>query len=293
MSTNPIGATLPGYATSSLADYWVLAKPEVNFLIAITAGAAFRAGTPSDAPLFPWLLLFHTVLGTLLVAGGAGALNQWMEHRFDAKMRRTARRPIVAGRIQPAHALAFGAVLALMGVFYLAAAVLPAASLLALLTLGWYLLLYTPLKRRTPLCTLVGVFPGAMPVLIGYVAAAGKLGPKAWLLFAILLLWQFPHFMAIAWMYRQDYDRAGYRVLPKSHRRRAFVTCQTVLPLLFLTPLALFVAPLAAGLPLTLGFLYYGVRFASCASTSGARKLLFASIVYLPALFGAAVLFRM
>jgi len=93
MSTNPIGATLPGYATSSLADYWVLAKPEVNFLIAITAGAAFRAGTPSDAPLFPWLLLFHTVLGTLLVAGGAGALNQWMEHRFDAKMRRTARRP--------------------------------------------------------------------------------------------------------------------------------------------------------------------------------------------------------
>jgi len=290
MSTIPIAAAVEDRATKNLSDYWALAKPEVNFLVALTAAAAFRAGSPAGALHFPWLLFFDTVLGTLLVAGGAGVLNQWMERRFDAKMRRTARRPIAAGRVQPARALAFGAVLSLIGVLYLALAVRPAASLLALLTLDWYLLLYTPLKRRTPLCTLVGVFPGAMPVAIGYVAAAGKLDMRAWLLYAILLLWQLPHFMAIAWMYREDYDRAGYFVLPQGNRRLAFVIWQTVLPLLALIPIALLVAPAAAALPLTLGFLYYGMRFASRRSNADARKLLFASILYLPALFGVAVL---
>ena len=293
MSTNSIAAPLDVWAASNFYDYWVLAKPEVNFLIAITAAAAFRAGSPADGARFPWLLLIHTVLGTLLVAGGAGVLNQWMEHRFDAKMRRTARRPIAAGRVPPARAFLFGTILSTVGVLYLALAVSPAGSLLALLTLGSYLLLYTPLKRRTPLCTLVGVFPGAMPVAIGYVAAAGKLEMQAWLLYAVLLLWQFPHFMAIAWMYREDYDRAGYLVLPKGNRRVGFVTWQTVLPLVVLTPLTLLVAPAAAALPLTLGFLYYGMRFASSRSNADARRLLFASIVFLPSLFGAAVLFRM
>jgi heme o synthase len=293
MSTNLIVAAIDGYPTNNFSDYWALAKPEVNFLIGITAASAFTLGSSAAGSHFSWLPLVSTVVGTLLVAGGAGALNQWLEHRFDAKMRRTARRPIAAGRVQPAQALAFGAILSVTGVLYLALALPPAACILALLTLGWYLLLYTPLKRRTHFCTLVGVFPGAMPVLIGYVAAAGKLDTKAWLLYAILLLWQFPHFMAIAWMYREDYDRAGYLILPKGDRRFAFVTWQTVLPLVILTPLTLFVAPAAAAIPLSLGFLYYGARFAIRKSSAGARKLLFASIVYLPALFGLAVLVRM
>lgn len=293
MSTNPIVAAIDGYPTNSFSDYWALAKPEVNFLIGVTAASAFTLGSPAAGSHFSWLPLVSTVVGTLLVAGGAGVLNQWLEHRFDAKMRRTARRPIAAGRVQPARALAFGTILSVTGALYLALALPPAASILALLTLGWYLLLYTPLKRRTHFCTLVGVFPGAMPVLIGYVAAAGKLDTRAWLLYAILLLWQFPHFMAIAWMYREDYDRAGYLILPKGDQRFAFVTWQTVLPLVILTPLTLFVAPAAAAIPLSLGFLYYGARFASRRSSADARKLLFASIVYLPALFGVAVLVRM
>jgi heme o synthase len=288
MATKAIAAALD----SSLPDYCALTKPEVNFLIAITAAAAFRVGSSADLSHFPWLLLTNTVLGTLLVASGAGALNQWMEHRFDANMRRTARRPIAAGRIEPTHALLFGAFFALAGAGGLALFVTPAAGLLAMLTLSWYLFLYTPLKRRTPLCTLIGAFPGAMPVLIGYAAGAGKLDRPAWLLFAILFLWQFPHFMAIAWIYREDYDRAGYRVLPEEKRRVSFVTCQTLLPLFVLVPLSSLVAPMPVALPLTLGFLYYGVRFATHRSAAEARRLLFASIVYLPALLGIAVLFR-
>jgi len=291
MAAKSIPAVFAGYSSNSFSDYCVLAKPEVNFLIAITAAAAFRVGSCADPSHFSWLLLTNTVLGTLLVASGAGALNQWMEHRFDANMRRTARRPIAAGRIEPARAFMFGALLSLMGAGCLA--VTPAASLLAVLTMSGYLLLYTPLKRRTPLCTVIGAFPGAMPVLIGYAAAAGKLDRPAWLLFAILFLWQFPHFMAIAWIYREDYARAGYRVLPEGNRRASFVACQTLLPFLALAPVASLVAPLAATLPLTLGFLYYGARFASRRSAADARRLLFASIIYLPALLGMVVLFPM
>src|SRR5260221_1049988 len=157
-------------------------------------------------------------------------------------MRRTSRRPIAAGRIEPIHALVFGMLLSLVGCTYLALAVRPAASLLAVLTLVCYLFLYTPLKRRTPMCTLVGAFPGAMPVLIGYVAAAGKLNSPAWLLYAILFLWQFPHFMAIAWMYREDYARAGYVVLPEGTEKATFMGWQSVLPSLAL--LSVTVAPL-------------------------------------------------
>jgi protoheme IX farnesyltransferase len=164
---------------SILSDYWILTKPEVNFLIAITTVAAFWLGSPKSLAHFPWLLLLRTLLGTIFVASGAGALNQVIERNFDAQMRRTARRPIAAGRIEPIEALVFGTPLSLAGVLYLAMAVRPAASLLALLTLGSYLFLYTPLKRRTPLCTMAGAFPGAMPVLIGYVAAAGKLDSQA------------------------------------------------------------------------------------------------------------------
>jgi protoheme IX farnesyltransferase len=282
----------------ALSDYWELTKPEVNFLIAMTTVAAFCLGSPKPFVHFPWLLLLHTLLGTVLVASGAGALNQLIERKVDARMRRTSRRPVAAGRVEPVHALVFGTLLSLTGVLYLALAVRPTASLLALLTLSAYLFLYTPLKRRTPWCTLVGAFPGAMPVLIGYVAATGKLDSEAWQLYAILFLWQFPHFMAIAWMYREDYARAGYEVLPRGTEKAQFMGWQSVLPALALLSVAS--APMAlrhanpvfvtATLLLSLGFLYFTARLALIRSNESARRLLLVSILYLPLVFLLVVL---
>jgi protoheme IX farnesyltransferase len=244
------------------------------------------------------MLLLHTLLGTVLVASGAGTLNQLIERRFDSQMRRTARRPIAAGRVEPIHALIFGTLLSLAGGLYLALAVRPAASLLALLTLAGYLFFYTPLKRRTPMCTLVGAFPGAMPALIGYVAATGRVDSQAWLLFSILFLWQFPHFMAIAWMYREDYARAGYKVLPPGKDKTRFMGWQSVLPALALVsvtfaPMALRHAnPIfgAGTLLLGLSFLYFAARLAVVRSNGAARGLLLVSLAYLPLVFVLQVL---
>jgi heme o synthase len=279
--------------TGILSDYWMLTKPEINFLIAMATATAFCLGSPRSLSHFPWPLLFETLLGAILVASGASTLNQFIERRFDAQMRRTSRRPIAAGRIAPTYALLFGTLLSLAGALYLALAVRLAASLLALLTLAAYLFLYTPLKRRTPMCTLVGAFPGAMPVLIGYVAATGKLDSQAWVLYAILFLWQFPHFMAIAWMYREDYARAGYRVLPPGSAKVRFVGWQSVLPSLalisvtFASMVLRHANPvLAAGvLLLSLGFLYFAARLAMIRSSESARRLLLVTIVYLPLMF--------
>jgi len=283
-----------------LSDYWTLTKPEINFLIGLATAAAFVVGCGEPLARFPWVLLVHTLLGTVLVASGAGTLNQLIERQFDGQMRRTARRPIAAGRIEPIHALVFGMSLSLVGCIYLAVAVRSAASLLAALTLVCYLFLYTPLKRRTPMCTLVGAFPGAMPVLIGYVAAAGKLNSPAWLFCAILFLWQFPHFMAIAWMYREDYARAGYAVLPKGREKAQFMGWQSVLPSLVLIPTA--VASLilqhanqvlvVATLLLSLSFLFFAARLAGIRSNGAARQLLLVSVVYLPLVFLLHVLTR-
>jgi protoheme IX farnesyltransferase len=204
----------PVRSYTALAEYWALTKPEVNSLIAVTTFAGFYLGYPIHSHHFPFTLLIHTLLGTLLVASGTGTLNQFFERCFDAQMRRTARRPIPAGRVEPASALHFGIFLSSAGSIYLAVAVNVLVSLLAVLTVVTYLFLYTPLKRETPLCTLVGALPGAMPPLIGWAAASGNLGLGAWVLYAFVFLWQFPHFMAIAWMYREDYARAGYLVLP-------------------------------------------------------------------------------
>ena len=275
-----------------LGDYWALTKPEVNFLILITTLVGFYLGCGSEARPFSFISLFNTLLGTLLVASGTGTLNQYIEREFDAQMRRTARRPLAAGRLKPPTVLAFGIALAAIGSSYLAASVNLLASMLAVLTLLTYLFLYTPLKRRTPLCVLVGAFPGAMPPLIGWAAASGGLNTEAWTLYAILFLWQFPHFMAIAWMYREDYDRAGYLVLPKGNARIPFVALETLLPLLVLVAISM--APLptqhaatfyCAGALLGLGFLYFGLTFVLQRSRSAARRLLAASIVYLPLFF--------
>src|SRR5277367_756667 len=228
---------------STLSDYWALTKPEVNFLILITTGVGFYLGCGNQARPLSVLGLFNTLLGTLLVASGTGTLNQYIERKFDAQMRRTARRPAAAGRLKPAAVLIFGIALAGAGSVYLAAAVNPLSSVLAIVTLLTYLFVYTPLKRKTPLCVLVGAFPGAMPPLIGWAAASGRLNSEAWTLCAILFLWQFPHFMAIAWMYREDYDRAGYLVLPKGKTLVPFVTLETLLPLLALIAISIAQSP--------------------------------------------------
>jgi protoheme IX farnesyltransferase len=277
---------------STLSDYWTLTKPEVNFLILITTGIGFYLGCGSEARTFSFLSLFNTLLGTLLVASGTGTLNQYIERKFDAQMRRTARRPAATGLLKPADVLAFGIALAAAGIVYLAVVVNLVASVLAALTLFAYLFLYTPLKRKTSVCVLVGAFPGAMPPLIGWAGASGRVTTEAWILYAIVFLWQFPHFMAIAWMYREDYDRAGYLVLPKGNARIPFVTLETLLPLLALVAISMVQCPTrhaaifyCAGAFLGLGFLYFGLKFVLQRSRSAARRLLAASIVYLPLLF--------
>jgi protoheme IX farnesyltransferase len=281
-----------------VADYWALTKPEVNFLIGVTTLTGFYLACPGPLHKIPLLLLVQTLLGTLLVASGTGTLNQYAERRFDAQMRRTARRPLAAGRLKPSVALSFGVALSAVGSIYLAVEVNPLASLLAILTLLSYLFIYTPLKRKTPLCTLVGAFPGAMPTLIGWAAASGKLTWEASILYAMLFLWQFPHFMAIAWMYREDYDRACYCVLPAGRLRGGFISWMTLLPILALIVLSLAPAVMGHhGLLYSVGvvmlgstFLCYGAQLALRKSNSGARRLLLASIFYLPLVFVAMMI---
>src|SRR6204780_2111543 len=208
-----------GRVYSTISDCWTLTKPEVNFLIALATFTGFYLGQAHQQGNFPLSLLACTLIGTLLVASGTGTLNQYIERRFDAQMRRTAHRPLAAGRLKPDLVLWFGVALSAFGSIYLAIAVNALASLLAIVTLLSYLFIYTPLKRKTPLCTLVGAFPGAAPPLIGWAAGRGRLDTEAWVLYLIVFLWQFPHFMAIACMYRDDYSQAGYHVLPDQASR--------------------------------------------------------------------------
>src|SRR5579862_9209491 len=201
-------------AIASAAKPWayvVLTKPDVTFLVVITTVAGFYLGSigPMD-----WARLAHTLIGTLLVAGGTAALNQYVERDMDAVMRRTAARPLPTGTLKPTEVLIFGAVTIVLGTAWLALAVNRLAAMVTLATCLSYLGLYTPLKTRTTLATAVGAIPGALPPLIGWAAARGSLSLGGWVLFAILFFWQFPHFMAIGWMYREDYARAGIRMLP-------------------------------------------------------------------------------
>jgi protoheme IX farnesyltransferase len=274
-----------------LADYWTLTKPEVNFLVLVSTLLGFYLASRAT-PDF-WRLL-HTLLGTLLVASGTGTLNQYLERHSDKHMRRTANRPLPAGRLAPAEALGFGILLAALGGWELWAFTNPLTSQLALLTLGAYLLFYTPLKKRTPLCTLVGAFPGAMPPLIGWAAVRNHLSLDAWVLYLILFLWQFPHLLAIAWMYREDYARAGIQMLPRNDRQGRATMRQILAYSLVLIPASLLPAflgqagkaYLVGALVLGLGFLHYGMRLAFHRSNSLARRLVLASVVYLPLVFG-------
>jgi heme o synthase len=286
--------SLASLRAAAIPDFLALTKPEVNFLIVIATFTGFYLGYAGDLHNFPVERMFNALCGTLLVASGTGTLNQYLEHRFDARMRRTSRRPIAAGRLRPRAAAWFGISLSIVGSVYLLATVNALSSALAVFTAATYLLIYTPLKRRTPLCTLVGAVPGAMPPLIGWAAASGSVASaKAWMLYAILFLWQFPHFMAIAWMYREDYARAGYLVLPPGEQSGRFMSWQALLAALALIPASLIptvvghtgiVYSVLAAILSSL-FFYYGAGLAFQRSAFAARRLLLASIVYLPLAF--------
>jgi protoheme IX farnesyltransferase len=282
-----------------IPDFWALTKPEINFLIVIATFTGFYLGYPGDMHNFPLELLLNALFGTLLVASGTGTLNQYLEHHFDAQMRRTRRRPVAAGRVRPSTAAWFGISLSILGSVYLLSTVNALSSALAVFTAISYLLIYTPLKRKTPLCTLVGAVPGAMPPLIGWAAASGSVvNAKAWLLYSVLFLWQFPHFMAIAWMYRADYARAGYLVLPAGKQSGRFMSWQALLAALALIPISLVPAVIGhAGLVycvfagiLSSLFFYCSASLALQQSALAARRLLLASVVYLPLAFCLLIL---
>jgi len=282
--------------TTKLRDYYILTKPEVNLLIVMTTSAGYYLG--SSGP-FHAMGLVSTLLGTLLVASGTATLNQWMERIWDGQMRRTSSRPLPAGRVSPREALCFGVALSLAGGLYLAVAVNLPAALLAISTLLSYLLVYTPLKRRTPFCTLLGAFPGAMPTLIGWAGAASRIDGQAWLLFAILVLWQFPHFLAIALMYREDYDRAGYRMLPRFDVDSRFTRAEilgftAILIAVTLWPLAGRGGPLYSIAMAIAGafLLFHVVKLVHSGSRTLASRVVHASVLYLPVVLGTLMAWK-
>ena len=280
-----------------LRDYYELTKPEVNLLILMATSAGYCLGSPGKLKVAG---LINTVLGTLLVASGTATLNQLMERAHDAQMRRTANRPLPSGRVTARQALLSGLVLSLSGGLYLFIAVNALTALLATATLLSYLLIYTPLKRKTALCTLLGAIPGAMPTLIGWAGASASIVTRAWLLFTILFLWQFPHFLAIALMYREDYARAGYQMLPDFDADGRFTRAEIVLFAVVLVVVTMvpalghsssLVYPLAIAVA-GVFFLYYIARLAISHSSASASRVVHASVIYLPLVLSVMIFFR-
>lgn len=284
--------TTPGQRTdikAALRDYFDLSKPGIGFYSLITTFTSFWMASAGPLDL---LLLFHTIAATALVTAGGGALNQVIEIGVDSQMKRTERRPLPAGRLSASTGLAFGVITSLIGTIYLLVAVNSLAALLAIATLIGYLFVYTPLKKFTSLSTVIGAFPGAIPILIGWVAVTGSIDLRGWSLFAILFLWQIPHFLAIAWMYRKDYARAGFPMLTVVEPEGISAAHQSLIYLVALLPVSILPTRLGmtgmiytyGALLLGLGFLASGVMLAVKRSNSSAKQLLFASIIYLPVL---------
>ena len=282
-----------------MSRYLELTKPRITVFILMSTAIGFLAGAHGALHWTVWTLL-HTLVGTALMASGTAALNQWYEREADGKMNRTKARPIPSGRITAPRAFWFGMLLSLAGFLELWRGANLLTGLLGAFTMASYLLAYTPLKQRSPHSTTVGAIPGAMPPLIGYAAAAGTLTGEAWILYAILFLWQFPHFYAIAWMYRDDYARAGIRMLPvvepegDSTARRIWLFSLILIPI---SVLPRFFGGagnyyVAGAVALGLYFLYAGVRAAFDRTRPRARQVLLASVVYLPCLYGLLVLDR-
>jgi protoheme IX farnesyltransferase len=284
-----------------MRQYIALTKPRITWLILMSTGVGYFFGLKHAwRGLADWLLLLNTLVGTGLIASGTAALNQWYERKADGLMRRTAGRPIPSGKLSANRALWFGIALAAAGFLELVLGVNPLTGILGALTLGSYLFLYTPLKQRSHLSTVIGALPGAVPPLMGYAASYGALNKEAWTLFAILFVWQFPHFLAIAWMYREDYARAGIRMLPVVEPDGMSTSRQIVLYASTLIPISLF--PVLLGMSgkiylvgsLLLGcwFLYTGVRVAFDRTNARARRVLLASVIYLPLIYGLMIFDR-
>jgi len=277
--------------------FLALTKPDVSFLVVLTTLAGYALGTlgPLD-----WLRMAQTVLWTTLVAAGTSALNHYLERDSDARMRRTAARPLPSGLLAPSEALWFGIALVAAGVVGLLLATNALAALLAITTCATYLGLYTPLKTRTTLATVVGAFPGAVPPLIGWAAARGTLGPGAWVLFAILFLWQFPHFHAIAWIYREDYGRAGIRMLPVVDPDGQATFTQILVCAAALIPVSLLAAVTGlAGVPYFFGAVVLGLMLVEVCLWAAARKsnvrakwLMHATVIHLPLLLGLMIFYK-
>jgi heme o synthase len=271
-------------------DYLELTKPRITWLIVMSTAIGYYFGHSG-----PWLLwpLVHTLFGTALVASGTAALNQWYERDADRHMKRTQMRPLPSGRLTPPQALWFGIALALLGGLELGFGANWLTAALGIATLFAYLFIYTPLKQKTWWSTTIGAFPGAMPPLIGFAGAADKLTAEAWVLGAILFLWQFPHFYAIAWMYREDYSRAGIQMLPVVEPDGESTARQILLYSVLLIPISLLpkwmgmagTIYLAGALAMGGWFLYSGIQVSLHRTKLRARKVLLASVVYLPVLY--------
>jgi heme o synthase len=284
-----------GRRSSLVGDYVALAKPRLNLLVVLTSAAGYYLGVVGRPD---WWAMAQAVAGTALVAGGAAALNQLYERDTDALMRRTRMRPLPDRRVRPEDARAFGLVLSAAGLALLAFGANAAAALLAAATLVVYLIIYTPMKRRSAAATLVGAVPGALPPLIGWAAARGTVSAGGWILFAIVFVWQVPHFMAIAWMFRDDYASAGFPMLPviepdgRRTGRQAVIYAALLLPISLLPAFAgvagaaYFWTAAALGVAL----LALAARFAASRTDGSSRALFFASIAYLPLLWAAMIL---
>lgn len=290
---------------SRAADFVQLTKPRLNALVvATTLGGYYMAGPATvlgeTGSTGAWLL-FHTIVGTALVAGGSAAFNQYYERVTDGLMRRTRVRPLPGHRLHPSEALLFAFALSTIGLLQLALGANLVAAGVALVTLVAYVCIYTPMKSRSPFSTVVGAIPGALPPIIGWAAVRGTLEPVSWALFAIGFLWQLPHFLAIAWLYRADYERAGFPMLPVIEPDGRSTGRQAVAYAAALVPVSL--APTAFGLSgsmyfiaafvLSSGFLALAIRFALARSTATARALFFGSILYLPALWAFMIASKM
>lgn len=287
-----VRAALP--AKGWIAVYADLVKARLTLLVLLTTLVGFYIGW--QGPM-NYALMFHALFGTALVASGAAALNQYLEREHDAKMRRTASRPLPSGRLQPVTVMLFGGLCSLIGTIYLALLVNSLTSALGAVSLVSYLFVYTPLKRMTWLNTAVGAIPGALPPLMGWAAARGELGGGGWALFAILAFWQMPHFFAIAWIYRDEYARAGFRMLPAVDPDGRRTAHQSVSHTLGLLPISLcpflfqLAGPvyLASAVVLGGGYLWCAVQFARRLDIASAKRLFFASIIYLPLILVALV----
>jgi len=288
------GMADPHKRLSRLRAYCALTKPEVNLLVLMTTSTGYFLA--SRGP-FKIVGLINTLVGTLLVASGTATLNQWMERTWDSQMRRTANRPLPSGTLNPQQAFVFGVLLSIAGGLYLSIAVNHLAALLAISTLLSYLLVYTPLKRKTPLCTLLGALPGAMPTLIGWSGASSSIDGRAWMLFGFLFLWQFPHFLAIALMYREDYERAGYKMLPDfdadGHFTRTEILIFSVALVLATLVLAHYEGLTALIVSVASGamLLHPAVRLVETNSRLMAKRVVHASVIYLPLVLLTATVF--